>query len=105
MIIRTVADVSKSNAHRLAEKYKNLGKKSLTVGIHKKDNKSYENGETTAQVGFWQEFGHYARGGGSFVLPKVWIRIFNLIESEKEDLKKQVLIAFQNDDIDCDSRD
>ena len=94
MIIRTVADISKSNAHRLAEKYKNLGKKCLTVGIHKKDNKSYPNGATTAEVGLWQEF------GTSVLPPRIWIRIFNLIETEKEDLRKQVLLAYQNDDID-----
>ena len=100
MRIRTVADISRSNTHRLKEKYAQLGKKSLTVGIHKKDNKEYENGETTAQVGYWQEFGYYARGRRSWILPKVWLRIFSLINQEKEDLRQQVILSFQNDDID-----
>ena len=94
MRIRTVADIGRSNTHRLKEKYAQLGKKSLTVGIHKKDNRVYPNGATTAEVGLWQEF------GTSKLPPRVWLRIFNLIESEKEDLRQQVILAFQNDDID-----
>lgn len=94
MRIQTVADIGRSNTHRLKEKYAQLGKKSLTVGIHKKDNGVYPNGATTAEVGLWQEF------GTSKLPPRVWLRIFNLIESEKEDLRQQVILAFQNDDID-----
>lgn len=75
--IRTQADVRGSNAVRLAKKYATGGH--LTVGIHKKDNKTYPDKDvTTAQVGFWQEFGHLASGGQSFILPKMWIRIFSL---------------------------
>ena len=82
MRIKTVADVSQGNAHRLAEKYKTLGEKSLTVGIHKKDNKAYPNGAMTTEVGLWQEF------GTSVLPPRVWLRIFSLIENEKEELRK-----------------
>jgi len=113
--IRTVADIGRSNTHRLKEKYAQLGKKSLTVGIHKKDNKHYRSkgkfgkflksllGETptTAQVGFWQEFGHYASGGRSFILPKVWLRIFSLDESEHNKMIEEARAAFiYNDNID-----
>lgn len=94
MRIRTEADVSRSNIHRLAEKYSKLGKKSLTVGIHRKDNGIYPNGATTVEVGAWQEF------GTATLPPRVWLRIFNLIENEKEELRQQVILAFQNDDID-----
>lgn len=94
MRIQVTADIGRSNTHRLLEKYKNLGKKSLIVGIHKKDNKTYPNGATTVEVGTWQEF------GTATLPPRVWLRIFNLIESEKEELRQQVLLAFQNDDLD-----
>ena len=94
MRIQVTADIGRSNTHRLLEKYKNLGKKSLTVGIHKKDNGTYPNGATTVEVGTWQEF------GTATLPPRVWLRIFNLIESEKEELRQQVLLAFQNDDLD-----
>lgn len=94
MRIKTVADISRSNALRLAEKYNRLGEKSLTVGIHKKDNGIYPNGATTAEVGLWQEF------GTSKIPPRIWIRIFSLIENEKQELKEQIEIAFQNNDID-----
>lgn len=89
-----MADVSRSNAERLAEKFSKIGTKSLTVGVHKKDNDTYPNGATTAEVGYWQEF-------GKGVLPvRLWLRIFNLLEAEKQELRTQVAIAFQNDDID-----
>lgn len=100
MIIKNVVDISRSNARRLAEKYKDLGKKQLTVGIHSKDNKPYPNGATTAQVGYWQEFGVRDNDNDWRLEPRMWLRIFNLIESEKADLMEQINIAFQNDDID-----
>ena len=83
-------------------KYKNINKRSVSVGIHKKDNKQYPDSDaTTAQVGFWQEFGHYARGGRSFILPKLWLRIFTLLNVEKEDLLQQMATAIrENDNID-----
>ena len=94
MIIKTEADVSRSNAERLAEKYSKVGKKSLTVGVHKKDNDTYPNGATTAEVGMWQEFGTVT------LPPRIWLRIFNLMEAEKQDLRVQIELAFENDDID-----
>lgn len=100
MRIQVTADIGRSNTHRLLEKYKNLGKKSLTVGIHKKDNKPYPNGATTAKVGFWHEFGVRDNDNDFRLVPRVWLRIFNLIEQEKSDLRQQVLLAFQNDDLD-----
>jgi len=97
VVIKTSADVRLSNAERLRKKYNSGGR--LTVGIHKKDNKKYPEGNvTTAQVGLWQEFGHTARGGRSFVLPKVWLRIFNLYEEHKKNLAEYAAVCFRNCD-------
>lgn len=93
--IRTQADVRSSNAVRLAKKYATGGH--LTVGIHKKDNKKYPDKDvTTAEVGFWQEFGHLARSGNSFILPKMWIRIFSLDEEHRKNLAAYASACFRD---------
>ena len=84
---------------RLANKYKNLSGRSVSVGIHKKDNKTYPDSDvTTAEVGLWQEFGHMARGGRSFILPKMWLRIFKILNAERKDLLEQIIIALRDND-------
>lgn len=95
VIIRTPADVKGSNAAKLAKKYTTGGH--LTVGIHKKDNQKYSDKDvTTAEVGFWQEFGHLARGGRSFILPKMWIRIFSLDEEHRKNLAAYASACFRD---------
>ena len=96
MIIHTEQDLKRSNIARLLNKYKNLNKRSVSVGIHKKDNKPYPNSKvTTAQVGLIHEFGL------GNVDPRVWLRIFTILEAEKDDLLKQIEIALrENDNID-----
>lgn len=95
MIIREVADIQKSNLMKLARKYKNLGERSVSVGIHKKDNKTYPDSDvTTAEVGAFHEFGTVK------MPPRIWLRIFNLLESEKDELREQIVVAFnENEDI------
>jgi hypothetical protein len=63
------------------------------VGIHKKDNKTYDGTQTTtAEVGLWQEF-------GTVQLPaRVWLRIFSLIEDEKESLREAIHKAIEKND-------
>lgn len=93
MIIHTEQDLKRSNIARLLNKYKNLNKRSVTVGIHKKDNKHYPNSKvTTAEVGLIHEF------GGEIRTPRVWLRIFNLINAERDDLIKQIELALKNND-------
>lgn len=64
----------------LKKRLANLNKKSVTVGIHKKDNKTYENGSTTAEVGFYHEF-----STGKMPV-RMWLRIFKFLNDEKEKL-------------------
>lgn len=96
MIIHTEQDLKRSNIARLLNKYKNLNKRSVSVGIHKKDNKPYPNSKvTTAEVGLFHEF------GTERLEPRVWLRIFTILEAEKDDLLKQIEISLkENDNID-----
>lgn len=96
MIIHTEQDLKRSNIARLLNKYKNLSKRSVSVGIHKKDNKNYPDSEvTTAEVGLFHEF------GTERLEPRLWLRIFTILEAEKDDLLKQIEIALrENDNID-----
>lgn len=92
MIIKNVADIKRSNLYRIAEKCKKLNKKSVTVGIHKKDNKRYANGETTAEVGLWQEF------GTATIPPRMWLRIFIYLELYKKELENMINIGLKEND-------
>ena len=96
MIIHTEQDLKRSNIARLLNKYKNLNKRSVSVGIHKKDNKHYPDSKvTTAEVGLIHEF------GGEIRTPRIWLRIFTMLNAEKDDLLKQIEIALrENDNID-----
>lgn len=70
-----------------------LTKHSVTVGIHKKDNNTYPDSDvTTAEVGFWQEYGTVK------MPPRLWLRIFNLINREKEQLSEVISDAIKNND-------
>lgn len=83
--IRLDIKVENRNLRQLINKCKKTA--NATVGIHKKDNKKYPNADvTTAEVGYWQEFGHFTKGG-NFVLPKVWLRTFHIDERAKKELK------------------
>ena len=95
MRISTEADLKNSNIARLMRKYRNINRSSVSVGIHKKDNKPYPNSKvTTAQVGAYHEF------GTETLPPRVWLRIFNLLDAEREELKKQIALALSgNDDL------
>lgn len=96
MIIRDVVDIKNSNLMRLAKKYKNLAGRSVSVGVHKKDNKTYPDSDvTTAQVGLYQEF------GTSKLPPRMWLRIFKLLNAERQDLIEQLhIVISNNEDID-----
>lgn len=75
------------------KKYKGINQRSVSVGIHKKDNKSYPDSDvTTAQVGAFHEF------GTSKMPPRLWLRIFNLLNAERKDLLDQMIIAFRNNE-------
>ena len=91
MIIKSVQDIKHSNLARLINKYKDLDKHSLTVGIHQKDNKTYpDSNVTTAQVGLIHEFGL------GNVEPRIWLRIFDLFTDEQKDLQVQLVNAFKD---------
>lgn len=80
MKITNQKDLKQSNSCLLKERIKKLNERSVTVGIHKKDNKKYKNGSTTAQVGFWHEF-------GTEKMPsRMWLRIFKFLIEEKKSL-------------------
>lgn len=75
-----IVNSKQSNAFLLKKRLKSLDKRSITVGVHKKDNKAYENGSTTAEVGFWHEF-------GTEKMPaRMWLRIFKFLIEEKKSL-------------------
>lgn len=91
MIIKSVQDIYHSNLIRLMNKYKDLDKHSLTVGIHQKDNKTYPNSNiTTAEVGLYHEF------GTAKMPPRIWLRIFDLFTDEQKDLRVQLVNAFKD---------
>lgn len=95
MIIKTIQDIEKGFTHRNAKKIEALTKRKVSVGIHKKDNKIYENGETTAQVGYWQEY------GTSKLPPRMWLRIITLLNEEKKLNLEAFKMAFNGtDDVD-----
>lgn len=97
MLIRTVQDLRRSNINRLKEKVEKMNGRSITVGVHKKDNKPYPDREITpAQVGFFHEYGTVK------MRARVWLRIFLLINSFKKDFfdkLKKLFTKEQNVDI------
>jgi hypothetical protein len=75
-----IKKVEQSNTAMLKKRLSKLSKRSITVGVHRKDNKAYENGSTTAEVGFYQEF-------GTAKMPaRMWLRIFKFLTEEKKKL-------------------
>lgn len=97
MQIRTLQDLRRSNIHRLKEKFEKINGHSITVGVHRKDNKPYPDRDITpAQVGFFHEY------GTTKMVARVWLRIFSLISSEKKDFFGKIKNLFtkeQNADI------
>lgn len=88
MKIRNEIDLKNSNCNRFKNLLSKLQKRSVSVGIHKKDNKTYPNSNvTTAGVGAFQEFGTVK------LPPRMWLRIFNLLTREKKELEKVIGIA------------
>lgn len=88
MKIRNEIDLKNSNCNRFKNLLSKLQKRSVSVGIHKKDNKTYPNSNvTTAEVGAFQEFGTVK------LPPRMWLRIFNLLTREKKELEKVIGIA------------
>lgn len=95
MIIKTVKDLDKSFARRSQGKVEALIKKRLTVGIHQKDNRTYENGATTAEVGVWQEF------GTAKLPPRIWLRFITMENKERQASTDVFRQAFNDtDDVD-----
>lgn len=93
MKIRNVSELRYSNCNRFKEFIKKLQNRSVTVGIHHKDNRRYPDSEaTTAEVGFWQEYGI------GNLKPRMWLRIFNLLTKEKQGLSEAVFDTFQDTD-------
>lgn len=87
-----IVNSKQSNSFLLKKRLKSLDKRSITVGVHKKDNKAYENGSTTAEVGFWQEF-------GTSVLPaRMWLRIFKFLTEEKKKLFNLIVKEISEND-------
>lgn len=97
MIIRNEMDLKNSNCNRFKDLLSKLQKRSVSVGIHKKDNKTYPNSDTTtAEVGAYQEFGTYK------MPPRMWLRIFNVLTRERKELQDIIGLAL-NDNLDPDN--
>lgn len=95
MKIKSVHDLSKSLTVRNQEKIEKLLKHSITVGIHQKDNKEYENGQTTAEVGMWHEF------GTSKLPARVWLRFLTMETKERQAFSDVLKNTYNStDDID-----
>lgn len=85
MKIRNEIDLKNSNCNRFKEMIAKLQRRSVSVGIHKKDNRPYPKSEvTTADVGKFQEFGTVK------MPPRMWLRIFNLLTREKKELEEVI---------------
>lgn len=81
MLIRNEKDLNKSNCNRFKAIVSQLQNRSVTVGIHKKDNKPYpDSNVTTAEVGKFQEF------GTSKLPPRIWLRIFSIFPNLRKNL-------------------
>lgn len=90
MRIRNVSELRYSNCNRFKKFIENLREHYLTVGIHRKDNKKYaDSDETTAQIGFWNEFGTYN------IPPTLILRYITLNNKEKEAFCKFVAKCFK----------
>lgn len=82
-----------SNCTKKKQFFDKLFKKSVTVGVNKKDNKKYPDSDvTTAQVGAIHEF------GTSTMPARLWLRIFSLLNGEKDDLSDIIKLAIKEND-------
>ena len=91
MIISSETDLNKSNTYKLLRKVRGLTKSYITTGINKKDNKTYPNSDTTtADVGLYHEFGTLK------MPPRMWLRIFNVLNNYKKRHKIAVREYFYN---------
>lgn len=90
MLIRNEKDLNKSNCNRFKAIVSQLQNRSVTVGIHKKDNKPYpDSNVTTAEVGKFQEF------GTSKLPPRIWLRIFSVFFKFKKELDRIVNVSIK----------
>ena len=85
MKIRNEIDLNNSNCNRFKNMLARLQPRSISVGIHKKDNRTYPNSQvTTADVANFLEFGTVK------MPPRMWLRIFNLLTREKKELEEVI---------------
>lgn len=90
MLIRNEIDLNKSNCNRFKAIINELQNRSVTAGIHKKDNKTYSDSKvTTAEVGAYQEF------GTSKLPPRIWLRIFKIFSKYRKELEQIVNISLK----------
>lgn len=94
MLIRSVVELNKSNTHRRRIKMMRLHTRSVTVGVHKKDNQPYSErpDRKPATIGMIHEF------GTSKLPARIWLRIFKLIGAERAMLWDKISDAIRNND-------
>lgn len=85
MKIKNEIDLKNSNCNRFKGMLAKLQKRSVSVGIHKKDNRKYPKSEvTTADVANFLEFGTVK------MPPRMFMRIFNVLTREKKELEEVI---------------